>query len=546
MSLSIEQLRELSSQITQNPDSIYDLDPEKAAAMRKYLHPLGNIISTKKSYVNLGIVNWREKYLRRLHMTALVGYLYRTLEEYEPDNEIAKEVNRFTEACKAAPPDQHPMLKHEHDQRVALIKSTAKGIISQFLNRNFNYNPDKHLRAAHSDNKSDPDRRSKDQVIRETCGVEAAAQDIDHKLESKPEQTYKYLRSMLLTTYAAAQEATSALNNILGVILNPQINCDDKHGILFKKYKQLLDITADMQKIAKPMAQAGALDTWKIDPPVDVFHQFDRYLTNHYEQLRDVVDSLYNEKSDFEFGVILYDVFKTEEAAREYKIQHESEFRTEIVTIETGAVSLLGPFKENRQRVDFYNKHTEIMKRMMEQVEADHKLGKDLMEKQLRDAKKKNISEAGPDEPGLAEYTKAMRVVQELGAAGRILSKEDKDKLAEAVATAKAVKEDYEVPDDGIQVDMFFPEKTDSGVTLKKTKFYTQAEAPLHLQEGSPFAGKYQPVRAPGESLDDAYTTKVIKGRNGKKMEVRVPKKTGSEATPLSQSDTSRLSQSHV
>lgn len=456
-------------------------------------------------------------------MTSLVGYLFRTLDEYEPEDELKKEADRFAAACKTDGASAD--LQREHDARVALIKSTAKGIISQFLNRNFNYNPDKHLRGSHTENKSDPERRPKEQMIRETCEIIPAAREIDQKLESKPDQTYKYMRSMLLNTYSAAQDATVALNSILGVILDPQINRDDKHGILFKKYKQLLDITADMRKLAKPIAQASTLDAWKIDPPVDVFHQFDRYLTNHYEQLREVVDALYNEKNDFEFGVILYDSFKTEEAAREYKIQHENEFRTEIVTIETGAVSLLGPFKENRQRVDFYNKHTEIMKRMMEQVEADHKLGKDLMEKQLKNAKKKNIDEAGPDEPGLDGYTKAMRIIQELGASGRVLSKDDKDKLAEAVARAKAIKEDYEVPDDGIQVDMFFPEHTDGNVALKKTKFYTQAEAPLHLQEGSPYANKYQPVRTGDESLSEAYTTKTIKGRDGKKMEIRVPKK---------------------
>jgi hypothetical protein len=136
-----------------------------------------------------------------------------------------------------------------------------------------------------------------------------------------------------------------------------------------------------MKKVAEPLASADTLHAWKVDPPVDVFHQFDRYLTNHYEQIREVVEALYDEKPDFEYAAIVYDSFKTPEAAREYKIAHEGEFRSEVLTLENSGVSLIGPFRENRQRVDFYNKHTEIMKRMMKQLESDHKLGKDLMEK---------------------------------------------------------------------------------------------------------------------------------------------------------------------
>lgn len=523
-SMTIEELREMSRKITQDPDAIYDLKPEETIAMRKYLNPLGNVISAKKYYINMGIINWREKYLRRLHMTALVGYLFRTLEEYEPDVELAKEKARFEAAC-AAPDADLAQLTAEHKARNELIKSTAKGIVKQFLSRNFDFDPDKHLRGSHTENKADPERKPKDEAIRDTCRLAETAPAIEIKLNARQGQTYKYLRSSILTTYNAAVESANALKGALSTIMDPVLDRDDKQGILFKKYKQITDLVTDMKKIVLPIAAADTLDAWTVDPPVDVFHQFDRYLTNHYEQLREVVQALYNEKSDFEFGVVAYEPHKTEEAAKEYRIQHEGEFRTEVTTFESGAVTLLGPFKENRQRIDFYNKNTEVAKRMMEQLEMDHKLGKDFMEKKLSEAKKKNIEEAGPDHPGLNAYKKEMRIAQELGGAKQVLSKEDKDKMAEALARAKAIKEDYEVPDDGIQVDVFFPsDNTNTGQTeLLKSKFYTQAEAPLHLQEGSAFADKYQPKRDPGETIDTAYRTRVVTGRDGKKREMRVP-----------------------
>ncbi len=519
MTMSVEELRELSNKVARDPDTIYSLSLDQAVALRKHLNPLGNVVSAKKTYVNMGIVNWRERYLRKLHTTALIGYLFRTLEEYEPEGELAKEKARYKDG------PQTPEALADHQARTSLIKSTAKGIIHQFLSRNFDFDPDKHLRGSHSENSKDPERKPKDALIRETCKLAESAPQIDVKLASRPEQTYKYLRSNMLSAYNATAEAATTLKSILSVLGDPIITPDDKQGILLKKYKQLTDITTDMRKIAGPLSAADTLSACVIDPPVDVFHQFDRYLTNHYEQLRAVVQALYNDKGDFEFGVVMYESHKTSEEAATYRRQHEREFRTEVLAIESGEITLLGPFKENRDRVDFYNKNTEVAKRMLEQLEMDHKLGKDFMEKKRTQEVKKNIEEAGPAAPRLEAYKKAMGVAQSLSGADH-LTKEDRDKLEEAVRTAQQIKEDYEVPDDSIQIDMFYPEHnpTTGQTELRKTKFYTQAEAPLHLQEDSPYIDKYQPVRQPTDGpVDTAYRTKTIKGKNGRKMEVKVP-----------------------
>lgn len=530
MSLSIDKLKELSAKIASDPDSVYDLAPAEAIEVRKFMNPLGGVVTAKKTYVNLSIINWKEKYMRRIHMTALIGYLYRTLEEHQPE-EIEREnrnharatdymVGRHGVEYRDSP--EYKDAENAHAARVKLLKSTAHGIIKKFLDSNFEHNPDIHLRGSHTDNSDDPERQPVDDAIRAACSTASTASEIDAKLESRPDATYQYLREHLLATYQAAIQASNTIKATLSVIIDPAIKTDDKQGLLFKKYKQLLDTCEDMKKIAEPLASADTLSAWKVNPPADVFHQFDRYLTNHYEQVREVCAALYNEKPDFEYAVILYDAFKTPEAAREYRIQHENEFRTEVLTVENSAVTLLGPFVENRQRIDFFNKNTEVMKRMMDQLESDHKLGKDLMEKQVRAKKKKNIEEAGPDHPALAAYAKTMNRVQELGAK-KILTREEQESLAAAKVAADLIREDYEIPDDTVQVDMFFPRtESDGTTTLTKTKFFTQAEAPLHMQEGSQFNEQYQPLRS-GESVDTAYKTKTITGKSGQKLEIKVP-----------------------
>ncbi len=545
--LNIDELRKLSNQIVSDPNSAHDLSPSHAAQLRKYIHPLGTVVSSDQKFANISVTNWHEKYLRRLHTTALVGYLYRTCEEYEPVSELEKENNRYQKACdrcrdsfgedsnvdlisistsmnpqspqittkstaKITLESELSRLAVEHEERIKLINSTAKGIITQFLNRNFEYNPDYHLRGSQKAGEVQDA-----ETIRKTCRT------VDEKLESKQEPTYKYLRSHLLATYQAAIDSMNAVESALRVTLDTNITHDDKQGILLKKYGLLNGIVRDMKKIVDPIAAAETLHAWEVDPPAELLHQFDRYLINHYEQLKEVVEALYNEKPDIEFAVILYDVHKSAEEAHNYRIQHRDEFRTEVVAVQTGAVNLLGPFKENRDKIEYYNKNTEILRLMQSQIESDHKLGKDLMEKKVRTEKKKNIDEAGPDAPGLAAYSKAHSTVQELGGK-KVLTREEQIKLEEAKAEAERIKQDYEVPDDAIQVDVFFPQTNSDGSTeMKKTLFYTGAEADLHMQENSQYTNQYQPKREEGTSLADAYTTKTIVSKKGEKRTIQVP-----------------------
>jgi hypothetical protein len=516
--MDADSLRALTQKIADNPDAVYDLSPEEAIELQKYLNPLGNIISEDKEYVNLSIVNWTEQYMRKFLMTSLIGYMYRLQSEYEPEDEIEASRKRMEEKLQnATEPSEIAAIREEHAQYSKLLTKTARAMILKFLNRNFNFNPDHHLRASHSGNKDDPERKPKAEEIVRKCKVAEDAPNVDAKLEAKPEGVYKYMRDHMLNVYQTAVETSKVIKAAVTTMLDPMVDLQDKQGILLKKYKALLSIITDMKKIADPIASAETLAAWKVDPPVDVFHQFDRYVTNHYEQLREVCVALYSEKPDIEYAVIFYKSFDNPESAAQHRKQNEARFRAEVLTLENTGVSLIGPFKENRARVDFYNKHVEIMKLMMEQMETDHKLGKDLMEKQVKKKKRQNIAQDGPDAQGLRDYSKAMNTMAELGAK-KVLTREEQDKMNEA----HAIKEDFEVPDDAIQVDMFFPQTDAEGNTvLAKKKMYTQAEAPLHLQEGSEYHDRYQPVRGEGTDMNSTYVTKTIISKTGERKEIK-------------------------
>ncbi len=516
--LSVDELRALSNTIADDPTKIKKLSPEEVAQVKKFINPLCNVVPDSKCYVNMSIVNWRDRYLRRLHMTALVGYLFRTAAEYEPVEELELENKRWeAEQAKLAKSDKTKSitdtdaarLKADHDARVALIKTTARRLITQFLCRNFKYDPDRHLCVTKTVNSSTKD------AVKAACD---RAPLVEEKLNKDPALTYRYMRENILEVYQTCSEATKATAAILRTLADPVLDSSDKHSIVTKKYQVLAGITQDMKKLAGPIEAAETLDAWTITPPANVFHHFDRYLTNHYEQLQEVVAALYNENPDFEFSVQVYGAFKTEAAAKEHRIRNAADFRAGVDTIENNGITLLGPFKENREKVSFYNKNTEIMQRMMEQSELDHKMGADIMGKKVKTEKKKNIAEAGPDAPELAAYSKIMSSVASLGAK-KVLSPEELKELNDAHEAAKRIKEDYEVPDDAIQCDVWAP--TEDG-KLSRRVFYSQAEAPTFMQDPSRAHEPYQPVRDEDTPLKAAYRLESITAPTGEVKDILV------------------------
>ncbi len=506
MSLSTEELLAVCKKLVECPESIKTLPDEQVSQIKKHLNPFGNVVAGEKSYINISLINWKDEYLKKFYMTSLVGYTYRLAEEYECDEELAAANKKLTEALKNATEEEAVALNRDHAAYVGALQKAARALIKRFLNRHFDFNPDQHLRTAHVNKNATSagivaSTRNAAPKAQEASSNASPGSALDAKLQSKdPAVVYDYMRGNILSAYQLVSQSSKELFSVVNVLADPAQSREDAQGILCKKYMALEGLRADMQKIAEPLSAADCIAAWKVSPPADVFHHFTRYVTNHYEELRAVCAAYYNETPDFEYSIVYYDHFKSLEEAREYKIQHESEFKSEVLTVENSGITLIGPFKENRERIDYYNKHTEILKRMDEQREQDHKLGQDLVNKRVKDQKKKSIAEMGPDDKGLAAYSKVSNTVLELGARKGLTQKEQEEYQA-----ALREKELAEVPDDAIAVDVFIP---DNDGKLNRSIFYTQAEAPLHLQANSEFAEKYQESREETVSLDKSLVTK--------------------------------------
>jgi hypothetical protein len=208
-------------------------------------------------------------------------------------------------------------------------------------------------------------------------------------------------------------------------------------------------------------------------PANDIFYNFSRYISNHYELLGEVVDILYADKPDIEFTLQCHPgQYETEKEAFEARSKLESKVIADIETIQTGKWMFIGPFKENRDKMKLSPKDAESMNLILEQQEADAKLSAELVNKRVTKAKQDTIAKHGADNKGLEEYKSALSTISAMG--GKTLTKDEKEKLE----NAQRIKEMNEVPTDSVQIDIFGPNEKGE---FTKNKFYTEAEAPEFL-----------------------------------------------------------------
>lgn len=260
-------------------------------------------------------------------------------------------------------------------------------------------------------------------------------------------------------------------------------------------------------------------------PPQDTFHRLNYYTEVNYEELRTITETLYPERPDLDWAIAIWNTFtgtdeEVETQFNNYCQKYHDELPSVIKSIEIGKWCFLGDFKENRKNIQFYNKNTEVLKRIIDRHTEDKKIGTELMKNRVRHAKAKNIMESGPDAPGLSTYksmlagdkkdmlsknvecviskeemmrlekshgnikaAKELEVVEECEKTinnledikkYRELTNEENIRYNDSQMYLKKAKEMLDVPDDAIQVDVFVNDTKNDNFT--KSHFYTKCE----------------------------------------------------------------------
>jgi len=435
-----EQINQLLSQLSDK--DLAEMPADKILELRKQINPYGRTIAGSDKFLNFSLTQISHEYHKKLITTAFIGFLNRMCDEWKvPDGipvvsvyDALKDPSLLETPSIAAGNDS---IQYDYEFNRRWMKKRI--VVKEFLEEMFQFNPDEHVRSAYRPNYKDAERKPIETMAARLAVDAACIRDTKLAAERK-----QYL---------------------------------EENGVKFKKVKKVIKARDGTTKtIIKevpinelPLDTRPTQDVHKVDgvdptlpgtvrnmiPPADMYGRFKTYLTENYEELRDAVAELYCEKPNFELAINPYVMCDTREEAEAFKKQHADEVISEVFTAETGKWNFFDSFKQQRESVNFYNKNTIILEEMTKQIERDERLGQDLMNKRVANAKKKNIVESGPDSENFSKWRSENNTLQKMGAVN---------------------PNDDDVPEDAIQVDVWKLAK--GGVELTKEKFYTASEAP--------------------------------------------------------------------
>jgi len=431
--------KDLLDDIVNNPDQLDSLSLEEIVEIQRKLDPLGHTVTStrgKKTYANISIINFREEYHKRMLMTSLIGFIYRQLEEYTPmyDADIARTL--------------------EADRKKLLVKYRKEEM---------------------EESTASPVSGGKAEVDDST--PKSTADSVSKSADNSAPFKSPYVDDINLTMEeknVKNAEERGIIKKFLDSIFeyNPDRHVRGAFGAVDKNQPMW---AMELRKKMRTNLSDDAAAVAEVEPSAEVFYNWSRYKDNHYEEFIEAVGALYLDQPDLEFAINFYDSFDNEDDSSAHVKKNKDNVIAPIITVENGAWTYLTSRKENRDKVDYDNKDTELLRRMTEKIKEDQSLGKDMMQKRVKYEKKKNILREGPDDESLSKYKSAVTSIAALGAKEG-LSKDEREELQKAYFD----KEMAEVPEDAIQVDVW---GQDSDGVVKRNKFYTQAEAPDYLLE---------------------------------------------------------------
>src|SRR5690606_35603588 len=124
--------------------------------------------------------------------------------------------------------------------------------------------------------------------------------------------------------------------------------------------------------------------------------------------------------------------------------------------------------KNNKAKIEFYEKNNAFLKYLFEAIDREQELGKELLKRQIITKKKQNVDEVGPiNYEKLSMYTKEFSRINEL-INKEVLTQQEKDEL-------ENLRETINAPKDSVEMEVFEPEIGPDVVDLKRSKIYVES-----------------------------------------------------------------------
>lgn len=425
--------------------NIEDMTEEELLEYRKLLNPYGRVIQGSDKILTFSYTNLQEKYLEKMLMTAMIGYLNTALNEWHVPLDIpvidVYEYTKNPSLIDSFAKDWNITDKIAKDIEENKRWMEKRVIVKEFLEDMFQYNPDKHIRSAYKPQPKDIARGVVDTPAANLAIAQLSKRDMKFR-----EQMIEFdrVQKLINMKQGAKTAADAGIEKLVAdkLVLPEQHYYTMNYETWKEEDKNLLRNVCEMI------------------PPIDIFGKFRNYYESNYDKVREAVQYLYADKPDFDIAICPHAMHDTEEEADAFMKKHRGEVITDIIKAHTGKWNFHAPFENVRKSMKFFNENTIVLEEIANQIEADTKLGGELMKNRVKQQKKKNIEEEGPDAEFFNEWRKTNTLLKDMNA---VTLDDDERAIRDA-------------PDDAIAVPVY--RIGEDGRKMTKDYFYTKAVAP--------------------------------------------------------------------
>lgn len=354
-------------------DKIAELSADELEILMRETQPYKAIGPASNSrQVLASVSNLRERYLKKLITTAMVSFLYQMEREYSTDEDSLNN-----------PPNKDDFME---DAQVEPIELNHDKFYNEVLYKVFM----EKFPESKEDKYSEMIKQlTEDELL--DIGVQA-----NKNMEAlmKPPQVFnssKYAEALEQACLDQTHEEKKIIHKFLNKIFH---------------YDPIQHVQEGLQPNIIGDPERGSTVKYEHIPPNDTHAQFTSYYEINYEKLRRATLDIYNVKPDLEHAIIVYDVLDGDAEVKEWMAKYGSSAKYDIVSFPLNSWTIQGAFKENRDRVDYYNKNNAIIKSMLDQQEKDASLGEELMKKRIKTKKVRSEKIFGKDSPEFSKYRK--------------------------------------------------------------------------------------------------------------------------------------------
>lgn len=369
---------QLLAEIDKNPDILDQLPDDQLLRVQKLVSPFGTVPESSiiDRWTCLSFVNMSQEYMKKLLITATVGYLYRRCDEY--GRKFKDTVENMDDMAAA----EAQVIKNQ-----ARLVELETSIIATIKERDALA-----ARVAEDEPKEEENRllynaRKTEMVESKILELRNFASEL---IKAKDELR---LKNREITRLEEEMEAIQGFGKrfIIRQFLDEQFRFNpDKH--VRSSY---------VSRNAKSNTP-GAAYVDKFTPPDDTFHNLQYYLDSNYEELRGVTNRVYRTTPNLEVAILPYADFSSKEEANEFVDRNKDSVIADIRTLQYGKWNLVDAFVNNRDKIEAYR--GTVVEDILNQIRDDTKIGAELVKNKATRRARETIRELGPVPKAVQSY----------------------------------------------------------------------------------------------------------------------------------------------